>query len=221
IWRTVKSTKPLRATGHGGKAAPTKLAAETEKDREVLLKRFREIEATLKGAARKQCTFVSIDVVGSTKMKIGERASAIAATFQAYEELVRKHFDSHGVWKQTWTPDGVMACFLDTDLAVAAAQLILADLPEFNEEHKLMRDAFHVRAGLNVGEVSIFEDSQLEKVADHSIDVAGHMQKYAGEDQLWLSEEVLATLTNRDGFTPAEKDVDGHAAYSWSPPTSS
>ncbi|HVA27548.1 MAG TPA: hypothetical protein VNF68_05175, partial [Candidatus Baltobacteraceae bacterium] len=74
VGRSVKSTKPPRASAQGGKAAPAKLAAETEKDREVLLKRFREIEATLKGAARKQCSFLSIDVVGSTKMKIGERA---------------------------------------------------------------------------------------------------------------------------------------------------
>jgi class 3 adenylate cyclase len=158
-----------------------------------------------------------MDVVGSTKMKVDERPTAIAATFQAYEELVKKNFAAYGVWKQTWTPDGVMACFLDTTLAVSAAQAILGGLAAFNADHNQLRSPFHVRAGLNVGEVSIFEDSALEKVADHAIDVAGHMQKYAGEDALWLSEEVLGTLASRDGFVATGTEVDGLPAFAWRP----
>jgi len=75
-------------------ATGAKLNAESERHREVLLKRYREIEEALKGAGRKRCAFLSIDVVGSTEMKVGERDTAIAATFQAYEEMVRSTFES-------------------------------------------------------------------------------------------------------------------------------
>ncbi|GAC1390685.1 MAG: hypothetical protein NVSMB31_07820 [Vulcanimicrobiaceae bacterium] len=198
-------------------ASGSKLKAETEQHREVLLKRQREIEEALKSAGRKHCTFLSIDVVGSTGMKVGENETAIAATFQAYEELVRSTFESCSVWKQTWTPDGVMACFLDRDLAVAAAQRILAELIDFNQSKSQMHTAFEVRCGLNDGEVSIFEDSQLEKIADHSIDVAGHMQKHANEGSLWLSDGVYGALQNKSGFTPTGTQVDGFSAYEWKP----
>lgn len=119
--------------------AAFKLTAESEHQREVLLKRYREIEEALKSAGRKECTFLSIDVVGSTKMKVGEEATAIAATFQAYEELVKRTFESYSAWKQTWTPDGVMACFLDRELALATAQRILNDLIPFNHTSNLLR----------------------------------------------------------------------------------
>jgi len=110
-----------------------------------------------------------------------------------------------------------MACFLDRELAVAAAQRILADLIEFNRSKNQMRTPIEVRCGLNDGEVSIFEDSQLEKIADHSIDVAGHMQKHANEGSLWLSDEVFQTLQNKSGFTSTGAQVDGFSAYEWKP----
>ncbi|MFN2528665.1 MAG: hypothetical protein ABR584_08100 [Candidatus Baltobacteraceae bacterium] len=214
--------KPKKRLGLGDVTDPTdqasfKVSAESEHHREVLLKRYREIEEALKGAGRKQCTFLSIDVVGSTKMKIGEEATAIAATFQAYEELVKRTFESYSVWKQTWTPDGVMACFLDRELALATAQRILSELIPFNRTSNKLRTPFEVRCGLSEGEVSIFEDSQLEKVADHVIDVAGHMQKHATEGALWVADTLYTELRDKDGFIKTNTEVDGFPTYEWKP----
>lgn len=191
--------------------------ADSEKAREELLKRYREIERALKASKRKQCTFLSIDVVGSTQMKIGERETEIAATFQAYEEMLRKIFEQYGAWKQAWTPDGVMICFLDRELAVGATQRILQSLKKFNESENKLRTPFRVRCGLNEGEVPIYEDSKLEKVADRVIDVAGHMQKHGAPDTLWLSLEVYNTLANKAAFHPVETVVDGYHVYEWKP----
>lgn len=68
----------LPSSGIFGAVAAT--AADTEQAREKLLKRYREIEKALKAAKRKRCTFLSIDVVGSTQMKVGERETQVAAT---------------------------------------------------------------------------------------------------------------------------------------------
>lgn len=193
------------------------LSAESEQERALLLKRYREIEDALKSASRKTCSFLSIDVVGSTKMKIDERKTAIDATFQAYEELVRQTFDAYGVWKETWTPDGVMACFLDRELAVTAAQQILAALDAFNRDRNQLRTPIEIRCGLNEGEVAIFEDSALERVADHAIDIAGHMQKYADQNALQISGELYRKLQNTLGFETSGRDVDGFATYQWKP----
>lgn len=194
-----------------------KLSAESEHNRAILLKRYREIEEALKAAGSKNCTFLSIDVVGSTKMKVGEEANDIAATFQAYEELVRATFDKYSIWKQTWTPDGVMTCFLDRELALGAAQRLLVDLQTFNAQQNKLRTPIEVRAGMSEGEVSIFEDTPMEKVANHIVDVAGHMQKYAREGTLWLGEDLYNRIKDKTGFSAAGKEVDGFNAYEWTP----
>jgi class 3 adenylate cyclase len=203
--------KAAAAAGAEGRGA----SADSEAAREQLLKRYREIEDALKSARRKHCTFLSVDIVGSTEMKKGESETAIAATFQAYEELLRGIFDRFGAWKQAWTPDGVMICFLQSDLAVGAAQRILASLTKFNEDSNRLQTPIRVRCGLNEGEVPIYEDSRLEKIADRVIDVAGHMQKHGAPGTLWLSKDVFDLLADKSGFREAGQEVDGYTVYEW------
>lgn len=191
--------------------------ADSEQARGLLLNRYREIERTLKAAKRKRCVFLSIDVAGSTQMKEGEREMAITVTFQAYMEMLQEIFGQHSAWKEAWTPDGVMICFLQVDLAVAAAQSVLRRLRKFNRTENMLRTPISVRCGLNEGEVSIFEDTNLEKFAHRVIDVSGHMQKHAQPNTLWLSTEVYDQLSDQSGFKPAGREVDGHEVFEWSP----
>ncbi len=212
-WRrvpTVVSVAPPPAA-----AANIIRGAETEQERTALLKRYRELEDALKSSARKRCSFLAIDVVGSTQMKVGEDPTAIAATFQAYEEMVRRAFEAHGIWKSAWTPDGVMACFLDRELAVRAAQEVLVSLRAFNAGQNRLKAQFKVRCGLNEGEVVIFEDSQLEKISDRAIDVAGHLQKLADENTLQVSEEVFSALQDPKDFNATGNQVDGVETFEW------
>jgi len=200
------------------KAQTAVLTADSEEAREELLRRHREIEQALNEAKRKRCTFLSIDVVGSTQMKEGESDIDITATFKAYEELLKRTFLLNRAWKQAWTPDGVMICFLDRDRALASGKTILEKLEPFNARDNKLKTPFQVRCGMNEGEVAIFEDTNLEKVVDHVIDVAGHMQKHAGPDTLWLSEELYNSLDDRSGFGPADMQVDGFTVYEWKAP---
>jgi class 3 adenylate cyclase/tRNA A-37 threonylcarbamoyl transferase component Bud32 len=186
-----------------------------ERSREELLKRYREIEDALKSSRRKRCAFLSVDVVGSSRMKEGEADTAVAATFQAYEEMLREIFEQHAAWKQAWTPDGVMVCFLQLDLALAAGKRVLQGLKEFNQSKNKLRTSFRVRCGLNEGEVAIFEDSKMEKIVDHSIDIAGHMQKEGRPNTLWLSAEVYNLLADKVGFRRTTREVDGLMVYEW------
>lgn len=193
-----------------------RVPADSEHARKELLKRYREIEDALKASKRKSCAFLSIDVVGSAQMKHSEEDTAIAATFQAYEEMLKQVFEQHGAWKVAWTPDGVMVCFLQLDLALAAGQRVLQSLKRFNEVHNKLRTSFRVRAGVNYGEVSIFEDSKLERIADHVIDVAGHMQKEGRPNSLWVGGEIYNLLADKSGFRLVGQEVDGMPVYEWS-----
>lgn len=208
----IATTRTERAIAQ---APPSKV--ESEKTREQLYKEYRKIEKQLKEAQRKECTFLSVDVVGSTGMKDGESEIAITATFRAYEELLKRTFKATHAWKESWTPDGVMICFLNREDAVEAGRQILTRLLTFNEHDNVLKTRFDVRCGVNEGEVVVFEDSDLEKLVEHVIDVAGHMQKHAKPGTLLLSKELYEVLQDHTGFQPAEKEVDGYQTYEWAP----
>ena len=75
----------------------------------------------------------------------------------------------------------------------------------------------NVRCGANEGEVVVFEDSNLEKLVDQVIDVAGHMQRSAIPDTLRLSADLYKVLDDSTGFQPTGETVDALATYEWSP----
>jgi class 3 adenylate cyclase/tRNA A-37 threonylcarbamoyl transferase component Bud32 len=193
------------------------LPPDSEQAREELLKRYREIEEALKSSRRKQCTFLAVDLVDSTHMKEGHGSTEITVSFRAYEDMVKKVFKQYGAWKQAWTPDGVMVCFLQRELAVGAAQRILQNLDNLNATSNRLRTPFRARSGVHEGEVPIYEDTNLERVADRVIDVAGHLQKHANPNTLWVSADVYAHLQDKSGFFDLQKTVDGYKVYGWAP----
>ena len=219
--KLLPAAKPAGASALGSEGVPSSEPdapfAESEYARR---KRYEEaVEKDLESEVRKRLTFLSVDVVGSTHMKVGEQDDEIIETFQAYKEMVQAIFAHYGAWKQAWTPDGVMVCFLNPQPAVAAAQRILQSLKKFNKTDNKLRTAFSVRCGLNEGEVVIRWHDKLEKVVDHAIDVAGHMQKYGTPDTLWVPAEIYASLANKMGFQPLEAVIDGYRVYEWKPST--
>lgn len=58
---------------------------------------------------------------------------------------------------------GVMACFLDRELALRAAQRELIALEQFNKEENQLRTPFKIRCVMNEGDVVIFEDGASKK----------------------------------------------------------
>ncbi len=201
-----------------GSADSVSIAAppDSEKARAALLDRYRAIEAALKSAKRKGCTFLSVDIVGSTQMKAGADDTDVTVSFHAYEDMLKKVFKEYGAWKQAWTPDGVMICFLQRELAVGAAQRLLLSLEKFNTQYNRLAMPFRVRCGINEGEVPLYEDTSLERVADRVIDIAGHMQKQGRPNAIWMSHEVFALLADKSGWRPLTKKVDSFDVYEWS-----
>jgi class 3 adenylate cyclase/predicted Ser/Thr protein kinase len=166
--------------------------------------------------AQREMAFLAVDVVGSTKMKLGEDKITIEHAFAEYKKFLERIFREYRVYKLAWTPDGVMACFPSVEDAVAAARKIIAELEWFNrgDIHQL-RGKFRVRCGINAGVVLIPEEKPLEEISDHTIDVAGHLQKEAEPDTLWVSGDVHGRLVDRNGFTRLDTQVDGHEVFAW------
>ncbi|HDH50663.1 MAG TPA: hypothetical protein ENH04_04575 [Nitrospirae bacterium] len=122
---------------------------------------------------------------------------------------------ANGALKSAWTPDGVMICFASVEGAVRTAQKVITGLEAFNRDVKSMRLDFRVRCGINSGHVYFDESIPLEEISDRVIDIAGHMQKYAPPNNIYISKPAFEPMQDSEGFVPASKIVDGCEVYVW------
>ena len=212
-------TKSLSTTSSSGgisvSSSTIAQAAISERVRAKIQRRHDRVARLLRDAKHRWCAFLSIDIVDAVELKQGADPERVTRTFNAYEEMLEEIFQLTKAWKVAWTTDGVMVCFLDDRQALDAAQRVLKGLKVFNAGRNELQQPFRVRCGLNEGEVVIFEDSKLEKVADHVIDVAGHMQKHARPNSLWLSSDAYEHLEEKLGFQPANARVDDLSVFEW------
>jgi serine/threonine protein kinase len=56
-------------------------------------------------------------------------------------------------------------------------------------------------------------------MSDHVIDVAGHMQKYAEPDTIFVAADLIRKSKVKRGFARAGTEVDGYDAYVWRGPS--
>jgi hypothetical protein len=200
-------------TAAGVGTAPSAIAGGV-KSRAVLLEIMAEAQKKLETMQR-DLAFLSIDVVGSTDMKIGEDQTQIEIDFRSYKKFIEESIAANGALTTAWTPDGVMICFPTADAAVASAQRVITGLQNFNKNVKTIRANFRVRCGVNAGPVYYDRSIPMEQMSDRVIDVAGHMQKYALPNTVALPKPAVAKLTKKEGFKPVGKEVDGYEMYQW------
>lgn len=190
------------------------LESAKPKDREAILKQFIETKRKLDAMGR-DLAFLSIDVVDSTKMKEGEEKAFVEHDFKEFKRFVEGVLLSNNVMKTAWTPDGVMACFEKVDEAVNAGRQVIIGLEAFNKNIKTIKRDFSVRAGVNSGFVYYDEELPLEEIADRVIDIAGHFQKHARPNAIWIAKPSIEPLATRNGFHPINEVVDGYEVYEW------
>jgi len=183
-------------------------------DRKKLLKDFVKLKQQLESMGR-DLAFLSMDVVDSTGMKVGEDTYVISNDFTEYRQFVEARINSHGCMKSTWTPDGLMACFSKLEDAIRAAQSILKDLAQFNRTGKAMKRDFIVRCGINAGHIFFDDTLPLEQISDRVIDIAGHMQKHAEPNTIFIAKQIIKPVDVMVGFNKTDAEIDGLNAYKW------
>lgn len=191
------------------------MGSAKKQDRKNLLKDFVALKKQLEAMGR-DLAFLSIDVVDSTGMKEGEDVYVVSNDFIEYRNFVETRINANNCIKSTWTPDGLMACFGNLEDAVNAAQIILSELPTFNANKGMKRD-FLLRCGINVGHVFFDDTLPLEQISDRAIDIAGHMQKHAEPNTIFIAKQIIKPVDIMKGFNKTDRHVDGLDAYRWDP----
>ena len=182
--------------------------------REELLELYARTKKALE-AQKQSLAFLSIDVVGSIRMKEHEDAAIASRDFSRYMAMVDEVIGRHNYLTASWTPDGVMACFRETAQAFAAGQEVLRSLKHFNENIKAMNADFKIRLGIYSGQVLYDERIPMEEMSDRVIDIAGHLQKYAQENSIYINKGSVAGDVAKSGFVPADTEIDGCEVLVW------
>jgi serine/threonine protein kinase/class 3 adenylate cyclase len=213
-WAKTKMLKSRQVRGSAGFASSA-APEQAVQNRLALLREYSEAQNKLY-AGKQHLAFFSVDIVNSTQMKKGEDKLVVEHAFVEYRKFLERILKTHNVWKFASTPDGTMAAFQKADDAVCAAQAVVKELDWFNDGVHRLKTRFSVRCGVNVGEVIFPPDRNMEEISDEVVDVAGHLQKNANPDTLWVAKDVLKEVADPAGFTMIEdRQVDGRTAFEW------
>ena len=200
-----------------GAAPPVRYSVETSGvSREELLAQMIQIQKRLEGE-RVRRTFLSMDVVSSSELKRSGDELLVEYTFNQYRRFVEELVVSEGGQVQSTAGDGTMAMFSTDAAAVRAALRLQSELAVFNAQHNRLPRPFHIRCGINAGEVALLPGQPIGHLQSAVIDRAAALQKSAPADDIVvsgdLSAEGLATL-ERYGRHAASPE-GGVRGFSW------
>ena len=203
--------------GGGGKGRGLlgTLLHRKEGERDKLLREFATARKRLE-KSRQRLAFLSTDIVGSSRIKVGQDPLLAEQLFREYRRFIEEILKKYRHKASSWTPDGVMTCFPQLDLATAAARELLKNLPAFNKEKNPLEFPVQVRCGANMGEVFYDDNTPLEMLSDPVLDLTGHLQKSAAPNSLLITAECMEQLRDNAGYNLAPFDVDGFQVYEWS-----
>lgn len=182
------------------------------KERQELLHQLLEIQDRLR-SDEKFVTFLSVDIVGSTRMKAESDPLSVEFTFNEYHKFVESVAVRHGGRVHSTAGDGVTVVFDDPKQAFAASRALLAGLFEFNSFRNRIGKPIELRAGLHTGSVLAPGQDVTSVNFAHVIDIAAHMQKMAPIGCLAVSDATATYLPGGKssvGGEPIEaQDVKG------------
>lgn len=191
---------------------------DPQENRQELLKQLVELQDRLT-EGEEFVTFLSLDVVGSTKMKSGADPLAVEFTFNEYHGFVDQITRKHGGRVHSTAGDGITCAFDHPQKAFQAAKNIQTGLVELNTLRNKLSTPMVLRAGIQTGHVVAPNAGDITSVNFAGvIDSAAHLQKYCPPGGIAISDDAASMLA--EGSIPPNGEtieVDGVKASVWRP----
>jgi class 3 adenylate cyclase len=180
----------------GGKSPRPTLVEKLERQRE-LEREQSDVIADLYAHYRNG-TFLSVDIVNSTKLKEGQDSLKVVRTFQAFHRYLNRR--TSGALASLFSGDGVMCLFERPQEAVDVAISILEGLRAFNREESSLSQYLSVRLGVHTGTLLLDNIRDLGRLTARDIDVAWHLQKRGRPGDLLISRPTWEEIGNKSDF---------------------
>lgn len=177
---------------HSGKKSPGVM--DRNSARQDLLKQLVDLQEHLR-EGQQAATFLSLDVVGSTKMKLGADQLAVEFTFTEYHNYVARIAEKHFGNIHSTAGDGITVAFESPQNAFNAARQIQTGLVEFNAFRNKIDTPLQLRAGIHTGQVVAPEAGNMTSINFASvIDIAAHLQKECPVGGVAISDDASVGL---------------------------
>ncbi len=187
-------------------------------ERKELLQQLVQLQDKLRSGER-AATFLSVDIVGSTRMKETCDPLSLEFTFNEYHQYVKTIAERNGGRVHSTAGDGVTCAFDNPRQAFNAGRATLAGLFEFNAYRNRTGQPIELRAGLHTGNVMAPGADIRDVNFAHVIDVAAHLQKAAPTGALAVSQASAAYLGGMSAVGLEELQAEDVRAAVWRPKT--
>lgn len=182
-----------------------KVKPKDQFQRQALLKQLVELQDQLR-EGEQSVSFLSLDVVGSTKMKFEADPLAVEFTFNEYHQFVEKIVEKHFGRIHSTAGDGITAAFEHPQNAFNAAKQIQTGLIELNTLRNKIGIPLQLRAGIHTGEVLTPKAGDVTSVNFASvIDIAAHLQKECPIGGIAISDAAASSITGGSAAVGTER----------------
>lgn len=169
-------------------------ALDRNSARQDLLKQLVDLQDHLR-EGQQAATFLSLDVVGSTKMKLDADPLSVEFTFTEYHNFVGRIAEKHFGNIHSTAGDGITVAFDNPQNALNAAKQIQTGLIEFNAFRNKIDTPLQLRAGIHSGQVVAPEAGNMSSINFASvIDIAAHLQKECPIGGVAISDDASIGL---------------------------
>lgn len=163
-------------------------------ERQDLLRQLVELREKLQ-SNEASYTFLSVDIVGSTRMKASADPLAVEFTFNEYHQYVERLVHRYGGRVHSTAGDGMTCAFDHPQQAFSAARNVQAGLIELNTFRNKLSSPIQIRQAIHAGKVITPEEGDIRSVNfAHVIDVASHLQKTAPPGGIVVSDDAAMYL---------------------------
>jgi class 3 adenylate cyclase/uncharacterized membrane protein (UPF0136 family) len=191
---------------------------DPQQERQELLRQLVQLQDKLR-SGEQSMTFLSLDIVGSTKMKAQADPLSVEFTFTEYHRFVETVTKKYGGRVHSTAGDGVTCAFQHPQQAFGAARNVQSGIVELNTFRNKIGTPIVLRAGIHTGSVNAPTPEDIKTLNfAHVIDVASHLQHACPPGGIVVSESAVKLLTGGPSSVGSERiETDDVAAYIWSP----
>ncbi len=188
------------------------------KERQDLLRQLVDLQEKLT-SGEQSMTFLSVDIVGSTRMKEKSDPLNVEFTFNEYHQFIERVTRKHSGRVHSTAGDGVTCAFDHAQQAFAAAKNMQTEILELNTFRNKIGMPIVLRVGLHSGTVVAPNADDIKSVNfAHVIDIAAHIQKACPPGGVAVSDTAVAYLAGGAAAVGTQKvQAQGIEGTIWLP----
>ncbi len=189
------------------------------KERQELLKQLVDIQDKLR-SGEQAISFLSVDIVGSTRMKQMADPLSVEFTFTEYHKFVEMIARRYGGRVHSTAGDGITLAFDSPSQAFGAARTIQTGIIELNTFRNKIGVPIVLRCGIHTGKVMAPDATDVTTInfAD-VIDISAHLQKVCPPGGIAVSDTAASGLPGGPSAVGSQRvqTDSGAQGYVWVP----